>query len=460
MEFGLDRIYRLLDYLDKPQEKLSVIHVAGTNGKGSVCAYMTSVLLQAGYKVGRFNSPHLIAPHDSVQINGNAVDSELFETASKFVTTVSNNNNVGASSFEILVGAALWLFVKEQETHGLDFVVLEVGLGGLLDATNVFTSPVMTVITSIGMDHMGVLGNTIEEIACAKAGIMKKGCPVVIAPQAEVKAETTLIDCACALEISCVVMVPGIAAVETVTHRADGGDRLTTGQRIHLQHNPKDRTKGTVLPSVDVDYMVALHGDYQRENSATAVMALEWLTHTGVIKLTKDSLQKGMANTRWPGRLDWVNTDSLSTDSSDKLSFPKLLVDGAHNPPACLELRRYVNQTLHYHQLRRTIWIIGVTTGKSLNDMLPTLVQNDDLILTVPFSQPEGMPWIHCVDPVALAQHADYAENQKEALPQVSLQDALVSVSSLYRPDTDLVVLCGSLYLVADLYRSINANYL
>lgn len=460
MEFGLERIYRLLDCLDKPHEKLSVIHVAGTNGKGSVCAYMTSVLLQAGYKVGRFNSPHLIAPHDSVQINGNAVDAELFETASKLVTAVSNNNRIGASSFEILVGAALWLFVKEQETLGLDFVVLEVGLGGLLDATNVFTSPVMTVITSIGMDHMGVLGNTIEEIACAKAGIMKRGCPVVIAPQAEVKAETTLVDCARALEISCVVMEPGIPAVDTATHRVDRRDYLTTGQRIRLQHNPEDRTKGTALPSMDVDYTVALQGDYQLENSATAVMALEWLAHLGVIKLTKDSLQKGMALTRWPGRLDWINTDSLSAVPTDKLSFPKILVDGAHNPPACLELRRYVNQTLLRHQLRRTIWIIGVTTGKSLNDMLPTLVQNDDVILTVPFSQPQDMPWIQCVDPVTLAHHADYTDGQKEALPQISLQDALASANSLYCPETDLVVLCGSLYLVADLYRLISVSSL
>ncbi|KAI8332142.1 Mur ligase [Chlamydoabsidia padenii] len=448
MDFGLDRIYKLLEHLGNPHEKLSVIHVAGTNGKGSVCAYITRVLLQAGYKVGRFNSPHLIAPHDSVQINGDAVNANLFEESSQAVITINNNHHVGASSFEILVGTALSLFVKHQESQGLDFVVVEVGLGGLLDATNVFPSPVMTVITSIGMDHMGVLGNSIGEIAGAKAGIMKKGCPVVIAPQAEPMAETTLVDCARALDISCVVMVPGSATNQL------GGDHLTGGQQIHLEHTPKDITKGTALPLINVDYTVALQGDYQRENSATAVMALEWMTHLGLVTVSKDILQKGMANTRWPGRLDWIDTTLVSTTTT----FPRLLVDGAHNPPACRELRRYVNQVLDRHRLDRVIWIIGVTTGKSLNDMLPTLIRDNDVILTVPFSQPEGMPWIQCVDPVTLAQHADYAENQKQALPQVSLQDALLAASSLYHQETDLVVLCGSLYLVADLYRSVKRD--
>ncbi|CAO3594762.1 unnamed protein product [Absidia cylindrospora] len=314
----------------------------------------------------------------------------------------------------------------------------------------------MTVITSIGLDHMGILGNTIEDIAHAKAGIMKKGCPVVIAPQTEPVAEKALVDHARALDISCVVMEPSTM----ITNAGDDNNGRTTGQRMQLQTQPIDVTKGTSLPAIDVDYSVSLHGDYQRENSAAAVMALKWMTAIGSIRLTKEALQEGMASTKWPGRLDWVDTERISlAEKKDRLSFSRILVDGAHNPPACRELRHYVDQLLDQQQRQRVIWIIGVTLGKSLNDMLPTLIRPDDVIFTVPFSQPEGMPWIHCVDPVTLAQqHADYADHQKEALPQTTLKDALVAASALYCAETDVVALCGSLYLVADLYRLISVD--
>ncbi|KAI8089597.1 Mur ligase [Halteromyces radiatus] len=450
MEFGLERMQKLLCHLGNPQDQVKVIHVAGTNGKGSVCAYMTSVLLQAGYKVGRFNSPHLIAPHDSIQINGKPVDPNVFETTMERTRKISQDTLVNATSFEVLVGTALWLFVHPpEEENGLDFIVVEVGLGGLLDATNVFRSPIMTIITSIGMDHMGILGNTIAEIARAKAGIMKPGCPVVIAPQSEQQAETSLVHYARELDISCVVMVPAIADDDITTI-------VTTGeQHLHLQLEPKDVIKGSTLPPLDIHYTVELQGDYQRENSATAIMALKWLAHSGHIRLDTTTLQQGMTRTSWPGRLDWVNTTCLLPH----LPFTTLLVDGAHNPPACQELRRYIDSILQQQQRTRVIWLIGITKGKSVSDMLQVLTHQDDLILTVPFSQPQDMSWIECVDPVDLAQHVnDYYDDSNEqsrtkALPQQSLSDALTMAGSLFRPDSDLVVLCGSLYLVADLYR-------
>ncbi|CAO3594761.1 unnamed protein product [Absidia cylindrospora] len=126
MEFGLERIHRLLGYLGNPHQRLPIIHVAGTNGKGSVCAYVSNVLLKAGYTVGRFNSPHLIAPHDSVQINGQAVEAKAFENIWNMVAKINTDNQLGATSFELLVGTALWLFDHQQ--GALDFVVVEVGL--------------------------------------------------------------------------------------------------------------------------------------------------------------------------------------------------------------------------------------------------------------------------------------------------------------------------------------------
>lgn len=424
MDLGLERIQTLLRALNRPQDTFKVIHVAGTNGKGSVCAYMTSVLRQAGLSVGRFNSPHFLEPHDSIYVNDSPVSKQEYEATCAYVGKINNEQDISATSFEQLVATALCLF----RDHQVEWIVIEVGLGGALDATNIFETPKMTIITSIGMDHAAVLGGTIQSIAAAKAGIMKSTCPVVIAPQNEPHALDTLIDHAKKVNAPfriarAATWVKGASSSSTLTCRLD--DTTTA--------------KGTI------EYSISLRGDYQRENSATAVMALLWLQENGDISFTMDMLQAGMARTRWPGRLDYIAIPMFEGQP-----LPPMLVDGAHNIPAAKALRQYIDDL----DPTRVLWLLGVTAGKDLSEMLSVLLRPDDTVLAVPFSQPQGMPWIHSTPPHEVCEHA--MEIVSDARPLESVKAALKMIPSL--ESYSLVVLCGSLYLVADFYRLLENN--
>ena len=407
MNFGLERIHQLLNALDRPDERTKIIHVAGTNGKGSVCAYVSSVLLTCGYTVGRFNSPHLLEPRDSINVNGEAVSAATYLEAMSHINQL--NQDIGASSFECLVGAAFYVFDQAK----VDFVVLEVGLGGLLDATNAIRTPVITAITSIGMDHAAILGNTIEAIALAKAGIMKPNCPVMIAPQDSSSALNTLI---------------GHAQETNAPYRVVHPAAYTENGQLQL-----------VIDNTDYTYSIQLCGDYQRMNSATAIYALHQLHALDHIKLDTEKLKQGMKNTRWPGRLDWITSKALN-----KFKMEQLLVDGAHNLPAVIALRTYIN-TL---SKSRIIWIIGTTEGKDIREMMHTLIQEKDIVFAVSFSQPEGMPWIKSTSPEDIINQV----STSNATACFDLEQALTKAGKLRQKD-DLVVLCGSLYLVADVYR-------
>lgn len=410
MNFGLERIQQLLDALDRPDERTKIIHVAGTNGKGSTCAYIASVLLTCGYSVGRFNSPHLIEPRDSVNVNGEAISQAFYDEVVERVADL--NKSIGASSFECLVGAAFYAFDKAK----LDFVVLEVGLGGLLDATNAIRNPSMTIITAIGMDHAQILGNTIEKIALAKAGIMKPHCPVVIAPQDTSSVLNTLVGHAQETKAPYKIVQPS-------TFSSKGVCELDC-EEVHYT------------------YSIRLCGDYQRMNSATAVTALDWLNRTGVIRMTVEQLADGMKSTRWPGRLDWIEREEYPLIT--KYNLDKVLVDGAHNLPATIALRKYTD-TLN---AERVIWIMASTEGKDINEMLNTLVKSNDVLIAAPFTQPQGMPWIQCVKPQDIIEKVELTSK----FACSGLKEALSKAGKLSE-DKNIIVLCGSLYLVADLYR-------
>ncbi|KAI7855608.1 Mur ligase [Circinella umbellata] len=422
MDLGLERIQKLLSILGNPQDQLKVIHVAGTNGKGSVCAYTASVLRQLHLTVGRFNSPHLIEPQDSIYINDGPVGKEEYDRTLLYVERVNNDQQLFASSFERLVATSLLIFVN----HKLDWVVMEVGLGGTLDATNVFKHPKMTIITAIGWDHATILGGSMESIAQAKAGIIKPRCPVVLAPQDESDVLNTLVQQAMKLN------APFKLVKEAEQRKEEGEYRLELDEHIY-------------------DYSVPLRGDYQRANSATAITGLIWLRDLGDIQFTDKQLQEGIAKTYWPGRLEQIPSTILK--GGQKL--PSILVDGAHNAPATRALRKYIDDTIDSKQQQSIIWIVGVTTGKDIKEMLQILLRPKDSIFAVPFSQPVGMPWIESVSPQEIKDIADKLL-VKEVKTFGNIKSCLQAL-----PNDDLnykVVICGSLYLVADFYRFLNEN--
>ena len=179
IDLGLDRIRKLLQSLDNPFKGLKIIHIAGTNGKGSVCAFMASVLIASGYKTGQFNSPHFLVPSDSILINAKPFES--FNLVHDLVEKKSVDQKLDCTPFEIMTATALLIFQMEK----VDIALLEVGLGGRLDATNVIDAPIIAVITSISFDHMEFLGNTIKDIATEKSGIIKNGISTVIIAKQE-----------------------------------------------------------------------------------------------------------------------------------------------------------------------------------------------------------------------------------------------------------------------------------
>ncbi|ORX98921.1 FolC bifunctional protein [Basidiobolus meristosporus CBS 931.73] len=417
MELGLERIEALLVHLGSPQNSLPVIHVAGTNGKGSVTAYLEGVLLKAGYTTGRFNSPHLLEPRDSIRVNGKPITKAEYESTLETIQALEKKAQLGVTQFEMLTAAMFYLFKK----HTVDYAIIEVGCGGLLDATNVVTNTKVAVITQIGLDHIGILGNTLEEIAFQKSGILKPNCPAVVCEQTEPVVMPVLEKRAREMASEVILarparrVNPNLGEVEYIT---------AEGQESRLQ------------------YPIPLLGDIQLENSAVAVHTLLLLRSLGA-HITDDDIISGMKHVSWAARLEWVET---------KTKAGRILLDGAHNPPAAKALREYVEGYLVANNLPSTTpvqWIFGATRGKNVNEIFSYLLKPGDSVYCVPFSQPENMPWISCIPPKEIEDSLRDSSVHTKAFNGVVA--ALDDVDPQKFP---LVVMCGSLYLAADFIRA------
>jgi dihydrofolate synthase / folylpolyglutamate synthase len=286
VELGLERIERLLNDLGNPHRQVSIIHVAGSNGKGSTCAYLSSVLAAAGYRVGRYTSPHLVSWCERISLNDQDISpSELHHLLLKVVAAISPDHS-SPTQFEVITAVA-WLYFAQQQ---VDIAVVEVGLGGRLDATNVCDRPLISIITSLSREHWQRLGSTLAEISYEKAGILKPHCPAVIAPQpAEAEA----------------VLKARLAALDCHVIWVD--------------------------PEVSRRYSLSLPGEHQLINAALAIAAFHILQQQGW-KITEDHIIQGLATTQWRGRLQWTQWQNHN-----------LLIDGAHNPAGAKMLRRYVD---------------------------------------------------------------------------------------------------------------------
>ncbi|KAI9024768.1 Mur ligase [Hyaloraphidium curvatum] len=419
MDLSLGRIQRLLQALQAPHLRYPVVHVAGTNGKGSVTAFVSAVLSRehtpSPTRVGRFNSPFLLHPADSVRIGGRPVPRAAFDRAAAKVRDADAAIGAGCTEFELLASTAFECFADER----VDVAVVEVGLGGRLDATNV-VDPLVSVITAIGMDHMAQLGNTVELIAGEKAGIIKPGKPVVLGPQ----------------------FFGGQKVVDVVLEAAK---KVGAEEVIQVQD----------LPVWPVEFTMPLPGDVQLENVATAIKALEVVHCHGLassdsrLQLTAEDVVLGISRTRWPGRLEWIDHPEIGV----------VLVDGAHNEQACEALRGYVDEVLDERAAQsggqadgRVVWVMGVTQGKDLGAILGTLLRPHDMLLSAPFATPEGMPWVKYTPPAEITLAAKMVSPTLRGTAYEDL-DACLRAMATFKQNRPLCVLCGSLYLVADVYR-------
>ncbi|MEI2578667.1 bifunctional folylpolyglutamate synthase/dihydrofolate synthase [Scytonema sp. PRP1] len=430
VHLGLERIVKLLANLGNPHHQVPIIHVAGTNGKGSVCAYLSSILTEAGYRTGRYTSPHLVDWTERICLNEQPVSSEQLCQVLLQVQAAIRPDQEPPTQFEVITAAA-WLYFAQQK---VDVAVVEVGLGGRLDATNVCLNPLVTIITSISREHWQVLGPTVADIAREKAGILKSGCPAVIGA---LPSDAEQVVRSRALELQCPVIEPkparqispGWAEYQTIYHTLwEAADRASTKF---------------------IKYPLPLQGQFQLTNSALALAAIEILQTQGW-QISEEAIITGIANTKWLGRIQWTSWKNH-----------KLLLDGAHNPAAAQVLRDYVDSLTPppappckqggetaQHSVN---WVMGMLSTKDHGLIFQALLQPNDGLYLIP------VPDHSSADPSELAKLA------QSICPELSFcrtyPDLLPALEAAFTSTDNLVILCGSLYLVGHFLGSIVQNH-
>lgn len=441
VHLGLERIEKLLATLGNPHHSVPIIHVAGTNGKGSVCAYLSAILTEAGYQVGRYISPHLVDWNERICLNEQPISQKTLGELLLKVQAAIPEGEDSPTQFEVITAAA-WLYFAQQQ---VDVAVVEVGLGGRLDATNVCAHPLVTIITSLSREHWQTLGPTLADIAREKAGILKPGCPAVVG---QLPAEARAVVEQRITELDCPAVWPEPA--QRLTPPDQRGD-LTEVLNSALSLPDQDRDATEVLSSnlsptyqgvvlggwaeyqdprslglnpKSIKYPLPLLGDIQLSNSALAIAALQILREQGW-EISEPALTAGMAKTKWPGRLQWTTWQNHP-----------LLIDGAHNPAAAQALCQYVD-TLHKSPIS---WVMGMLSTKDHADIFKALLQPSDRLYLVP------VPDHSSADPHNLATLArDLCPELAHCQSYLDLKTGLAAATS---SSENLVVLCGSLYLV------------
>lgn len=327
IKLGLDNIEALLCSVGNPQEKYGIVHVAGTNGKGSVCSFLQQIYRNAGYRVGVYTSPHLHCFNERISINGQHIADEVLVS---LVEELRNNNpEVPATFFEFTTALALLYFARQQ----VDLVVLEVGMGGRLDATNV-VQPLVSVITPISHDHSDYLGSSLAEIAHEKGGIIKPGVPVVIGKQGN----------------DALTVLQQLAQQRAATVYCYGHD---------FSVDDADHPRQVVTPSrCWPQLQPGLVGAHQWQNMAIALMVVEYLSSRG-FEAGEQVVCDAVAEVRWPGRLEWWRESSVP-----------VLLDGAHNAAGAAALAGYLVE----QRISRIHWVNGFKADKDMTALVTALL--------------------------------------------------------------------------------------
>ena len=405
---GLDNMREMLERLGNPQEELPYVHVAGTNGKGSVIAYLYTTLTRAGYKVGRYISPTLYSYRERLEIAGEKISREKF---AKHVTRISQAIDemteaglAHPTPFEIETAAA-FLYFKEENC---DLVLLETGMGGNLDATNIVKNTKLAILVSISMDHMSFLGNTLGEIAEKKAGIIKPGCHVVTTKQ-KAEAAQVILDTCKELKVPCVVSDPDEAVMEAES---------VFGQKFSYRGET---------------FEISLAGVYQKENAVLALNALEELDQLGW-HTTMEQRKDGLLHTSWNGRFTVV------------CRKPLFIVDGAHNAGAADKMAESIQ---HFFKGKKLIYIMGVFADKEYNIVLEKTAHFAEKIYTI--ETPDNPRALPAED---LARAARVYNPSAESAE--SIKDAVEKAFACAGDDEDSVILAfGSLSFIGELTRAV-----
>ncbi|AEM73515.1 bifunctional folylpolyglutamate synthase/dihydrofolate synthase [Caldicellulosiruptor acetigenus] len=352
IRLGIDNMKKLLNLMDNPQNSLKVIHVAGTNGKGSTCAFINQMLIEAGFKVGLYTSPYLQCLNEMIKINNKPISNDEFATIvsdiKSVIETQIENVLVRPTEFEIMTAVAFEFFKGEK----VDFAVVEVGMGGRLDATNVIKSPELCIITSIGFDHMDFLGDSIEKIAFEKAGIIKPGSTVVVGIQ----------------------KYKNVYDIIQNVSEEKGAKLIKVESDYNIISNTIDRVIFDCYTSECIykNLEIRLLGTHQVENALNCVYTFEYLQKRYNVSI--EALVKGLMNTRWHGRFEIVSKQ------------PLIILDSAHNADGMDILRKSCNEYLR----EKDVWIVlGILKDKEYEKMLYIVseITNNIIFTLVPHSK-------------------------------------------------------------------------
>ena len=409
IRLGLERMVLLLEKLGNPQKQLKFIHVAGTNGKGSVCAMTAQILQCAGFQTGLFTSPVIFDYREQFQINGEMINKEEFIALTKMLKKACDEMQDPPSEFEKTVALAFLYFAE----HDCDLVVLEVGLGGTDDATNVIDTPEVATIVNIDFDHMGFLGSTLAEIAEKKAGIIKKNSLVVTVDQKE--------EVLTVLRARCAKMHAKLFQTTAADTRVK--EKSLDGQ--YVDYVKKTETQECVIENLSL----SLIGDHQCENAAAVLEIIHCLRTKGY-RISDDAIREGLCTVRWPGRFEVVKKS------------PLMIVDGAHNPDGIAALSHNLNT---YCQGEKFVFITGILKDKDYNEMLEQMLPYADGFVTISPDNPRAMSETECADAIRTCGF------KGEVIVSIDKEQAVKQALQLAKSKNAGVCAFGSLYSVGAL---------
>lgn len=409
MVLGLDRMEELLRRLGNPQDDLKVIHVAGTNGKGSVSKYLEEGLSACGYKMGLYTSPYIETFNERIRYDGADISDEDLEYYGQKVVSAAEamvaDGLDSPTEFEVVTAIAFLYFADRQA----DITILEVGLGGIGDSTNVVKSPLASVITSISYDHMAQLGSSLAEIAVNKAGIIKTGCPVIAnVPQRDA-----------AKIIARKAYAMGSRLYDISGIRAAVSDETPFSQKVSMELYEKSYS----------DVEISMVGRHQAENLKTALATLEILRKSGAVKLDREALYEGLKRARQPGRFEVISED------------PLVIIDGAHNEAGAQALQ----ETMAQHFAGKKILLVaGILADKEIDSIVKFLTKITDHIIVTEPDNPRKL---------AAEKLAEHVADFGVAADTVSDVEAAVHRAKELADGYDVILFAGSLYLIGDVRR-------
>ncbi len=416
VRLGLDNITKLLELLGNPQDKLNIIHVAGTNGKGSTCSFITSILKESGYKVGLYTSPFLETFTERIRVNGENIPKEdvarIVNIIKENIETMVSGGYSYPTEFEIVTAMALYYYCEQE----VDYVALEVGLGGRYDATNIIKKSEVSVIASISLDHVGILGDSVAKIAYEKGGIIKENGVAIVYDQSDEAKD----------------VIKEICREKNAKYIEVKFDDININQSdIYSQ-----TYDCTVFNEKYENLEIKLIGDHQINNSMLALGAINYLKETKNLNISEENIRKGLINTKWPGRIEKI------------MENPIFIIDGAHNEDGAKSLAKSIEKNFNG---KKATLLIGMLEDKDIDGVLEILMPHFDKVIT---TTPDNPRAISCE---ALKEKISKYVDNIVAKPNI---EEAVDYTLKNSKEDDIIISAGSLYMIGTVRTLINKLYL